>query len=70
MQRVTRLKDFNGPGMGGISGQGFLVSPPEFPVCIDHRRNPGLINGFEQAAAEHLNRLVFLGRVQERRLAR
>ena len=70
MQRVTRPEDLHRLGVNGIVGQGFSVGDPEAPVGIDDGRNPGLVYRLEQSPAQDLDRLVLLGGVQERRLAR
>ena len=70
MQGIAREERLRGLGTGGLGGQRFPVRRPQAPVGVHHGPGLRLVDLLEQAPAQDLDRLVLLGRIEQRRLAR
>ena len=70
MQRIARPEGFRSLRACSFARQRSPVCRPERPVTLDRALDSRLVDGLEQTAAKHLDGLVLLGRIQERRLAR
>ena len=67
---VARPEGLDGCGAAGVFDQRAAARRPALPVRLDRRTGSGFVDRVEQAAAEHLDGLVLLGRVEQGRLAR
>ena len=70
MQGIAREERLRGLGTGGLGGQRFRVRRPQAAVGVHYVPGLRFVDLLEQAPAQDLDRLVLLGRVEQRRLAR
>ena len=70
VERVARPKGVGDLGTNGVAGERLPVGHMQGTIGLDDRCRLRLVDGLEQAATQHLDGLVLLGRVQQGRLAR